>query len=651
MGREIDQRGVRRAWEQFIERGDVAEGLRTDIAASWKRCNEFQVPANSDAAPLVPEVEAFKERSSNSLLARCARPVFDRAGKYMNESVSMMILTDETGLIMETRGDERAIETGREIHLEDGGRWSEEAIGTNAIGTAVALAQPVQIHGAEHFCSKVQRWTCAAAPIRHPSDGEILGVIDISGPAQYFSSQSLALAMVMSEYIQSLMANSCKSDRERLLDHFRARQAKWLNEEVLVVDRRGIIVHATDNALKLAKHNQSGILQGNSLPILKDLPFNQWQARLRDLLPGASTDMVASNECELGALVVLRSPKRAPARPASSPSGQGHGVASFTVNPQKKSHKEIHPGEHCEIRCQDSRARFVATDPAVAAIVKQVELAAPRKMPILIRGETGTGKEELARHAHVASGRNGAFIALNCAAMPETLIEAELFGYVEGAFTGARRGGSPGLVRDADHGTLFLDEIGDMPISLQPVLLRFLDDWTARPIGGSNHLVDILLVSATNAKLDRAMSEGRFRTDLLYRLNMVDVSLPSLADRSDFEAIVLHLLAAIDPSLTISDASIASLAARSWPGNIRELRNMLARLSLSAAGNRIETANTADAGERDAAPAGDSRLWDLQTARVLAAYGETQGNISETARRLGISRNTVYRALDQKSKR
>ncbi len=543
----------------------------------------------------------------------------------------MMILTDASGLIMETRGDDRTIDQGREIHLEHGGRWSEADIGTNAIGTAVAMASPVQINGAEHFCSNVQRWSCAAAPIHHPSDGELIGVIDISGPAQTFSSQSLALAMIMSEYVRSLMAGACKQDRDSLLEYYRSRQSKWLNDEVLVIDRRGIIVHATDNALNLAKHAPAGLLQGNALPILKHLPFSQWQSRLKELLPGASTDMVATDQCELGALVVMRSSKRRVSKPHVAP-----------TEADAERHQE---------KCRESRSLFVAADPAVAAIVSQVERAAPRKMPILIRGETGTGKEQLARHAHVASGRKGAFVALNCAAMPESLIEAELFGYVEGSFTGARRGGSLGLVKEADHGTLFLDEIGDMPISLQPVLLRFLDDWMARPIGGSQHIVDVLLISATNAKLDRAVAEGRFRPDLLYRLNTVDVGLPSLGERSDFEQIVRHLLSTIDTGLEISETAIADLAGRRWPGNIRELRNVLLRASLSATDRRIEFAGPAAtpswAPLQGAAVPDESHLWEMQKARILAAYRETHGNISETARRLGISRNTVYRALEK----
>lgn len=639
MGRDINQRQVRRAWETFIERGDVPDLVRTDVAASWKRCNDLQICVESDAAPLVSQDEFASRRKTQSLLSKCARPVFDRAAKFMDESISMMILTDASGLIIDTKGDDRAVDAGREIHLELGGKWGEPDIGTNAIGTAAALQRPVQINGAEHFCSMVQRWTCAAAPIGHPIDGEVVGVVDISGPAQFFSAQSLTLAMVMSEYIQSLMGESCKYDRDCLLEYYRSKQSKWLNEEILVVDRRGTIVHATSNAIKLASRAPMGLLKANAFPHLKTLPFKQWQSNLSEILPGASADIVSTDECELGALVVLRSEKRGTVNPVASECR-----LTTAICPK-------HPTGRCDADCRPPPQPFVARDPAVAQIVRQVALAAPRRMPILIRGETGTGKEELARYAHAASGRKGAFVPLNCAAMPENLIEAELFGYVEGSFTGARRGGSPGLIKEADRGTLFLDEIGDMPISLQPVLLRFLDDWTARPIGGSNFVVDVLLVAATNAKLDRAIAEGRFRSDLLYRLNTLDVSLPCLSDRSDFEAIVGHLVLEIDPALTISEQAIAHLAQRRWPGNIRELRNVLARLSLSAVDGMIHIEEPVSPAGTDALPPNDSRLWELQRARVLTAYEETDGNVSETARRLGISRNTVYRALGKSSGR
>ena len=288
----------------------------------------------------------------------------------------------------------------------------------------------------------------------------------------------------------------------------------------------------------------------------------------------------------------------------------------------------------------------------------QVESAATRKMPILIRGETGTGKEQLARHAHAVSRRSGTFVPVNCAALPESLIEAELFGYSEGAFTGAKKGGSAGLFKEADGGTLFLDEIGDMPVTLQAVLLRFLDDWTVRPVGGTKRQVDVLLVSATNANLDESIAKGRFRSDLLFRLNTLEVTLPPLHERSDFADIARHLMRKIDPSADFTVDAINRLAELQWDGNIRELRNVLSRLSLSRPGSLIDEAAVEVVvghccSERPPREGPfhhglKSDLHEIQRAHVLTAYAETGNNISKTARRLGVSRNTIYRTLRDK---
>ncbi|MBE7220685.1 MAG: sigma 54-interacting transcriptional regulator, partial [Caulobacteraceae bacterium] len=304
---------------------------------------------------------------------------------------------------------------------------------------------------------------------------------------------------------------------------------------------------------------------------------------------------------------------------------------------------------------------MIVEDAKVALLAQRVELAAARQMPILVLGETGTGKEQMARHAHAASGRSGRFVPVNCAALTESLAEAELFGYADGAFTGARRGGAAGFAQEADGGTLFLDEIGDMPVVLQAVLLRFLDDWMVRPVGGAPAKVDVLLVSATNMTLDKAIAEGRFRSDLLYRLNTVEIALPRLAERADFAAIARRLLAAIDPACAITDGALRRLARRRWPGNIRELRNVLTRYTLQAPGHTIDEAMVGEAADlpcemRPGPPlvaAGPmaGTLQESGDARVRATWEAVGGNISETARRLGISRNTVYRALGKAARR
>jgi transcriptional regulator of acetoin/glycerol metabolism len=642
----MDQREVREAWEKFVERGALSADLRSSVAASWQRSKNHRITVDRARAPLVADAELFRHRSKHASLRHAARCALDNSRTFLSDANSIMILTDPTGLIIDTQGDDRVIDAGRTVHLEHGGRWNEADIGTNAIGAAIAESKPVQIRGAEHFCTEVQRWTCAAVPVHDPTDGELLGVVDISGPASTFNPQSLALAVSVGHHVESVLAQSVRQDHETLLCRFLARRSVWASDECIVLDRRGMILHATERALNAFTDNRGFPHDDAPTRILKALPFEEWPLKLKELLPNASFDLVDNGTAGIGAIVVLHARRRA-------------SLADREVQKSKltfERHQAAHASNSANIAtplpppAEDRIGRrissFVAHDPTVRAIVRQVETAAVRKMPILIRGETGTGKEQLARHAHAASGRTGAFVPVNCAALPESLIEAELFGYASGAFTDARRDGAIGLVQEADGGTLFLDEIGDMPIALQAVLLRLLDDWTVRPVGGVRTKVDVFLVSATNASLDRAITEGRFRSDLLYRLNTLEVTLPRLRDRVDFDAILHHLLHEIDPACEITPAIIAHLAARSWPGNIRELRNVLARFTLAATNGVIDDAAVESTSHPPPLTAPGS-LHDIQRARILVVYGETAGNVSETARRLGVSRNTIYRALAQ----
>jgi transcriptional regulator of acetoin/glycerol metabolism len=626
----MDHRHVLRAWESFICDGIAPRGVRQTIAASWQRCHDHNVVIERAMAPLAEMGEIYRHRSECCTLVNAARPVFGRLSPLLGEADAMLILTDKTGLVLETHGDARVIDAGRSIHLESGGQWSEADIGTNAIGTAAALCQPVQIHGAEHFCAEIQKWTCAAAPVRHPVDREVLGIIDISGPASKFVPQSLAMAVALGNQIEDQLARSVMLERELLLRRCMVQASRWSSDDVIVIDRRGAVVHAGAAALRALANGAS-----EALALLRSIPFAQWQARLGEILPQAGVELVLEGANELGALLVLRARPAGAAAAAKAPARRLRraNVGEFTGTPSDSPAGDT---------------AMIAEDPTVRAIVRRVEMAARRGMSVMVLGETGTGKEQLARHAHAASGRRGAFVPVNCAAIPANLVEAELFGYADGAFTGGRRGGSDGLVQEADGGTLFLDEIGDMPLALQAVVLRMLDDRMVRPIGGTNTKVDVLLVSATNVSLDKAIAEGRFRADLLYRINTLEVTLPRLCERADFAAIARHLLAGIDPHCRISAGALQRLAARPWPGNIRELRNVLARYTLSApAGGIDEDMVAASCMLEDAAPRAQGSLHDLQNAHVLAAYAETNGNVSETARRLGISRNTVYRCLEQ----
>ncbi|WIH05549.1 sigma-54 dependent transcriptional regulator [Xanthomonas translucens pv. graminis] len=294
---------------------------------------------------------------------------------------------------------------------------------------------------------------------------------------------------------------------------------------------------------------------------------------------------------------------------------------------------------------------------AMRTVHKRIGLAAASDLPVLVSGETGTGKELVARALHRASRRAGAaFVAVNCAAIPAELIESELFGYRKGAFSGAVADRA-GLIREADGGTLFLDEIGDMPLPMQAKLLRFLQEGEVSPLGGRGaQKVDVRVVAATHRELAQLVADGRFRSDLRYRLNVVPIELPPLRERGDdIVLLAQHFLEdGASAARTLSAAAQARLRAYPWPGNVRELRNAMQRCQVLVRTPTIEAHDLDEllAGDAAAPTAETSALTlpdaiaQLEKQMIQAALAQAQGNRAEAARRLGIHRQLLYRKLD-----
>ena len=514
------------------------------------------------------------------------------------------------GVLLDAMADPSFRKAARNASIRPGTLWAEETRGTNALGTVARTGQPLTVHGGEHFFAHYGSLTCTAAPILGP-DGTVVGVLDASSHCGSRQQHTQALVGMAATQIGNGLFRQHHLGQPIVAFHNRAEYLHTLSAGLLALDPSGVVIGVNPQARFL--------LQG--LPAQPSRHFEDlFRTRLAALMDGASMGFQRLEDRVGSAFVAvmenapplsMRRPP-APTRPAA-PQG------------------------------------FVAEDPAVCRALRQAELAARRRLPILIRGETGTGKEQVARHAHRVSGRPGAFVPVNCAALTGALIEAELFGYTEGAFTGARRGGAPGLAVEADHGTLFLDEIGDMPVALQAVLLRLLDDWTVRPVGGGkSRQVDVLLVAATNSGVEDAVAQGRFRSDLFHRLNSVSVMLPPLRERSDFPAIVRHLLADVAPGSGIGPGALGRLAGCHWPGNVRELRNVLTRLTLERPGEPVDHGAVAAILSQPApaeAPEESGTLRESVRERILQAHRDSCGNLSKTARRLGVSRNTVYRAI------
>jgi sigma-54 dependent transcriptional regulator, acetoin dehydrogenase operon transcriptional activator AcoR len=589
--------------------------LAAEIYESWLRCvalglDSTRPPSVDLASPRVLRSEQEERVLLRGLALAEMRTLHDQiAGSNF-----LIAFATPEGLLLDIVADKSFADTPEAKNIRPGSLWSETLCGTNGIGTAAFLKRPVVVHGSEHYFPSFGSLTCAASPIFAP-DGSLAGILDASSDCVSRQTHTAALVCMAATQIENGLFRE-RHHRDILIAfHNRGEYLHTLTAGLIAVDDSGRIL-AANQAARILLHGLP-TTPGRSFTDIFRTRFSSFmdEGRLRErqrLQDEVGSSFIATIEHPNVSPML-----RAVARPRAA--------APTTPTP------------------------FISVDPVVAHVVRQTEAAAQRKMPILIRGETGTGKEQLARHAHAASGRSGSFVAVNCAALPDSLIEAELFGYGEGAFTGARKGGSAGLVKEADGGTLFLDEIGDMPVTLQAVLLRFLDDWTVRPVGGAKRQVDVLLISATNADLGESIAKGRFRSDLLFRLNTLEVTLPPLAERSDFRAIAGHLLATIDARRTLSARLVEHLAKCAWPGNIRELRNVLSRLTLQTEDSVIDYPEAALIAGQHTEEGRSGTLQGRHRAQVLSTYAETGNNVSETARRLGVSRNTIYRVLDDRS--
>jgi sigma-54 dependent transcriptional regulator, acetoin dehydrogenase operon transcriptional activator AcoR len=590
--------------------------LAAEIYESWRRCVAFGLdstrpPSIDLASPRVLRSEQEQRVLLRGLALAEMRTLHDQiAGSNF-----LIAFATPEGMLLDIVADQSFADTPEARNIRPGSLWSEALCGTNGIGTAAFLKRPVVVHGSEHYFPSFGSLTCAASPIFAP-DGSLAGILDASSDCVSRQSHTAALVCMAATQIENGLFRE-RHHRDILIAfHNRGEYLHTLTAGLIAVDDSGRIL-AANQAARILLHGLP-TTPGRSFTDIFRTRFNSFmdEGRLRER-------QRLQDEVGSSFIATIEHPNVSPMlRAVTKPR-----VSAPVITPTP----------------------FISIDPVVARIVRQTEAAAQRKMPILIRGETGTGKEQLARHAHAASGRSGSFVAVNCAALPESLIEAELFGYGEGAFTGARKGGSAGLVKEADGGTLFLDEIGDMPVTLQAVLLRFLDDWTVRPVGGAKRQVDVLLISATNADLNESIVKGRFRPDLLFRLNTLEVTLPPLAKRSDFQAIAEHLLATIDARRTLSPRLVDHLAKCAWPGNIRELRNVLSRLTLQTEDSVIDYPEAAPIAGQHTEELRSGTLQGRHRAQVLSTYAETGNNVSETARRLGVSRNTIYRVLDDRS--
>jgi len=668
--------------------GSVPSGLLPSaIEMSWARCLSYGLDNDQgrEFDPLERVLLAEQMEKSRHLLAH-AQPVMDVLFEQIVDTQNVVVLANNAGYILHSCGDPEFLTRAEKVALAPGVEWSEANRGTNAIGTAIALGAPVVVDGSQHFLAANRFLTCSASPIFDPY-GQLSGILDVSGDHRSSNRHTMALVRMSVQMIENRMFASVFNEMLTLRFHARPEFVGTLCEGMAAFAEDGTLLSANRNACFQFGQNLEQ-LRGANFNAL----FGQPISRLLDHLLVRPQDSMA---------LTLSSGVRVQARADFRPSHlRRH--SRLALQSETTATPAVAPGElvaqsPATARRNCPMERLQTGDPQINAVLAKVKKVIGRDIPILIQGETGTGKELLANAIHCVGPRSAkAFVAVNCAAIPEGLIESELFGYEDGAFTGARRKGSVGRILQADGGTLFLDEIGDMPLSLQARLLRVLQERVVVPLGSAkSYPVNIAVICATHRRIRDSVSSGLFREDLYFRLNGLTVMLPPLRARTDLDALVASLLRELggDHPPFLDPEVLELFRQHPWPGNLRQLSNLLRTAVVMAEGeSTIRREHLPDDFVEDieqilvATPATDvspapqqtagavtwpssgiqgkqsepeptpvhpaqppeataGRLQDLALQAIRDALARSGGNISGAARELGVSRSTLYRKL------
>ncbi|MGO1766241.1 MAG: sigma-54-dependent Fis family transcriptional regulator [Advenella sp.] len=654
---------IMRVWERIVHGGPCeSDALRRLVTDSWQRCLHAQIDPFQPATPPALDSGSFlKLRERHAELLNSCRPVMQQAEDVLDQTGTVMILTDPQGVILSVEGDSCTQRAAENISLTSGQNWNELLSGTNAIGTALATGMPVQIHSAEHFCTQVKTWTCAAAVIRNPLDGRILGAIDISGLQETYTPNSLALVVNTASHIENLLCKQELYFRNQLLELGLDRFSRT-QDGIIIVDRHGRPFQLNQHARDMLRDQGIGADLNLMSPIAAlniRMPEPDGNPPMPDWLDPDCVETVQADGSKIGSILTL---------PRSSSRLQY--VQSCRKPPARTSQDGLSG--------PDPFHRIIGNAPPLRDAIDKARRLAITNVSVLLLGETGVGKENMVRAMHqfaenasaAASKADAAksvlrpFVAINCGAMSADLLASELFGYVDGAFTGARKGGMIGKAEAAHGGTLFLDEIGEMPLALQPHLLRLLEEGEIYRIGETRpRKVQFKLIAATHRNLQREVAEGRFREDLYYRISVTNILLPALRDiAEDIPLLARHLLQRLSAQYgmeakTISDDAMALLCQYRWPGNIRELRNTIESMYLTSPSCVLHVKDLP--AHMQAVPPGNGLMATPTATTTLGKLkaNESQviqhmlqscsGNLTLVARELGIAKSTLYAKLNK----
>ncbi|HDR8189764.1 TPA: sigma-54-dependent Fis family transcriptional regulator [Bacillus cereus] len=603
-------------WKKFVNEGVLdSNRINQRISESWHRCKQANVNPHMNKGQKVLSSNIFREQKKKSeIFLDIALPQIQNIRKTIDELQMMALLIDPDGYVLSLSGNKQTLKRAKHINFIEGVKWTEAAVGTNAIGTALEIEEAIMISGTEHYSVVSHSWSCAAAPI-HNDDGKLIGILDFSCPIEFSHPYMLGMVTSIAHAIERECSIRVHQNELHLIHRFL--DVIDSDEQVVICNHRDVIVSASKS--------------------VRERVTNWSRMKLEDLVHhGLETKLeipVYSNERMIGKCMYLKENK------------QMNTYSAFTFI------KGItFPG-------------VTGTSKAFQHTLEEIKLVSPTDASVYVCGETGVGKEYVARAIHENSPRkDGPFIAVNCGSLPKELMESELFGYAEGAFTGARRQGYKGKFEQANGGTLFLDEIGEVPPEMQVALLRVLQERTITPIGSSKEVpVNIRIITATHKDLLRLVEEGKFRQDLYYRLHVYPLYVPSLIERKeDIPYFIQHFCERKNWNVVFPKSIYNQFLQHTWPGNIRELVNVLERIYILSQGREICEKQVAFLIQT---MTGNQQQLELQVENktehtlnfrekiqrdsMIEALEKTNGNVSLAAKLLNVPRSTFYKRMQK----
>jgi transcriptional regulator of acetoin/glycerol metabolism len=605
---------------------------------SWKRCEAFGLKHSSkpEFHRLTVSSQKALTEEYTALINTTGTEVLPYYENILSNTQCLILLADNQGQVLNSWGDKRFIDSPYRALFEQGVDWREVKNGTNAIGTALACGEAVQVQRDDHFLKSNRFMIGSASPI-YDVNRKLIGILDISSDAYLPQSHTLGMVKLMSQSIENRLIIATFADDNFLLTfntNFDNLDSQWSG--LIVFNETGTIISANRRAELL-------------------LCYNLALANIVDIF-------------NLDLEVLKNHPQNLPITFLALGKYQMHG---FMTPPIKHKITAI-DFRKTKVKQADDNviplSKFSFGDEKIDRCIKQAERIINKDIPILLHGETGVGKEVFVKGLHESSlRRNHPLVAVNCAAIPSDLVESELFGYEKGAFTGASNKGSIGYIRKAHKGTLFLDEIGEMPLKVQSRLLRVLQERKVTPLGSTeNYHVDMKLISATNRSLKKDVESGQFRQDLYYRVSGLNIELPSLRERSDRRELFHHInqiYSSTTPVQVLSAEIITLFYQHPWPGNIRQLVSVIQIAQAMSDGCEIQPGHLPDDFFEDIKQnkqiennvldkieqASNEERLPIESSgeELLHIYHENKGNISKTARALDISRNTLYKRLKE----